>query len=156
MMNSIIEKFVNDKNIALIGVSQDKTKFGNALMTELSKKGYTVYPVHPAINEIGGVRCYSDVRTLPEYVSNLILVVKPEVTENIVRQLKDSPIKRVWMHKGVGAGSGSAVAIEDCRANGIEEVHGFCPLMFYSGSGMHGFHFWLRKKFGTVPAGFVK
>ena len=49
MMNTIIEKFVSDKNIALIGVSSDKKKFGNMLLLELTKKGYTVFPVHPII-----------------------------------------------------------------------------------------------------------
>lgn len=155
-MNSIIETFVGDKNIALIGVSMDKSKFGNALMSELMKKGYTVYPVHPTIGEVNGVRCYPDIRMLPAHVSNLILVVKPAVTEQIVGQLKGSSIKRVWMHKGAGSGSDSPSAIENCREAGIEEVHGFCPLMFYSGSGIHGFHLWLKKKFGTMPAGFIR
>lgn len=156
MMNTIIEKFVSDKNIALIGVSSDKEKFGNMLLLELTKKGYTVFPVHPSLDEIEGIKCIPDVKILPGHVNNLILVVKPEITEQVIHQLKDSPIRRVWMHKGVGAGSGSVAAIEACKGNGIEAVHGFCPMMFFSPSGFHGFHFWLRKKFGKVPEGFVK
>jgi len=155
-MNTTIEKFVSDKNIALIGVSSDKKKFGNMLLLELTKKGYTVFPVHPSLGEIEGIKCIPDIRILPGHVTNLILVVKPEITEQIIYQLKDSPVKRVWMHKGAGAGSGSAAAIEACKINGIEAVHGFCPMMFFSPSGFHGFHLWLRKKFGKVPEGFVK
>jgi len=150
-MNAIIESFVNDKNIALIGVSADKTKFGNAIFTELTKNGYTVYPVHPTLIEIDGIKCYPDVNMLPVQVVNLILVVSPDVTEQIVLQLKGTSIRRVWMHRGVGKGSGSIAAIESCKENGIEVVHGFCPMMFFSPSGIHRFHFWLRKKFGKVP-----
>ena len=156
MMNTIIERFVSDKNIALIGVSSDKKKFGNMLLLELTKKGYTVFPVHPDLGEIEGIRCIPDVKNLPGHVTNLILVVKPEVTARIIGQLKDSPIQRVWMHKGAGAGSGSPEAIEACNGNGIEAVHGFCPMMFFAPSGFHSFHFWLRKKFGKVPEAFVK
>ena len=156
MMNTIIEKFVGDKNIALIGVSTDKQKFGNALLRELIKKGYTIYPVHPTLAQIEGIKCYPDVKTLPGNVTNLIIVVNPLVTEQIVNQLKDSSIRRVWMHKGAGNGSGSAVAIEACKKIGIEVVHGFCPMMFFSPSGVHRFHFWMRKNFGKVPAEFCK
>jgi len=154
-MKAIIEKFVSDKNIALIGVSANKQKFGNALLQELTKKGYTIFPVHPSLTEVNGVKCYPDVETLPDYVTNLIIVVKPEMTETIVSQLNDSSIRRVWMHRGSGKGVASTAAIETCRKSGIEVVYGFCPMMFFSPSGIHSFHFWLRKKVGKVPAEFT-
>lgn len=154
-MKAIIEKFVGDKNIALIGVSTNKQKFGNYLLHELTKRGYTVFPVHPTLAEVEGIKCYPDAKALPGYVTNMILVVNPLATEQIIPQLKDSSIQRVWMHRGAGKGSASAVAIEACRKNGIEVVYGFCPMMFFSPSGMHRFHFWMRKKFGKVPAEFV-
>jgi len=155
-MNTIIEKFVRDKNIALIGVSSDKQKFGNAIVAELTKKGYTIFPVHPTLAEVDGMKCYPDVESLPDYVTNLILVVKPQITEQIIPQLKNSSIQRVWMHRGAGKGSASVAAIEACKNNGIEVVYGFCPMMFLAPSGIHNFHFWLRKNFGKVPAEFSK
>lgn len=155
-MNATIEKFVNDKNIALIGVSIVKQKFGNFLMTELAKKGYTIFPVHPTLKEVNGMKCYADINELPDHVTNLILVVQPTVTEQIVAQLKDSSIERVWMHKGSGKGTASAAAIKICKEQGIEVVYGFCPMMFFSRSGMHSIHFWLRKNFGKLPAEFAK
>ena len=154
-MNAIIEKFVSDKNIALIGVSADKQKFGNALLHELTKKGYTVFPVHPSLAEVEGIKCVPDVKTLPENVTNLIVAVNPLAAEQLIPQLKDSSIKRIWLHKGAGKGSGSAAAIESCKENGIEVVYGFCPMMFFSPSGIHRFHFWMRKKFGKVPEEFT-
>lgn len=154
-MKAIIEKFVSDKNIALIGVSANKQKFGNALLHELTKMGYTVFPVHPSLTEVEGIKCVPDVKTLPENVMNLIVVVNPLATEQLIPQLKDSSIKRIWMHRGVGKGSGSAAAIESCKENGIEVVYGFCPMMFFSTSGIHRFHFWMRKKFGKIPAEFA-
>jgi predicted CoA-binding protein len=155
-MNSIIEKFVCDKNVALIGVSLDKNKFGNYLLHELTKNGYTVFPVHPTMTNVEGIKCFSDVKTLPDFVTNLILVVNPAVTEQLVFQLDDSLIQRVWMHCGAGKGAASMVAIEACNAIGIEVVYGFCPMMFFSPSGVHRLHFWLRKKFGKVPNEFVQ
>ena len=154
-MKTIIEKFVGDRNIALIGVSTIKQKFGNVLLHELTKKGYTIFPVHPTLKEVEGIKCFPDVKALPCHVNNLIVVVNPLETEHIIPQLKDSPIERVWMHRGVGKGSSSEAAIEACKENGIEVVYGFCPMMFFSASGMHSFHFWMRKKFGKVPSAFT-
>jgi len=154
-MKAIIEKFVGDKNVALIGISLNKTKFGNMILNELTKKGYNVFPVHPTITELYGIKCYPDIKSLPDTVANLILVVNPAVSAHIVRELKDTPIQRVWFHKGVGNGAGSDVAYGICRDYGIGVVYGFCPMMFYVSEGVHRFHFWLRKNFGKVPAEFT-
>ena len=153
-MKAIIEKFVSDKNIALIGVSANKQKFGNSIFAELTKKGYSVFPVHPTLNEINGIKCFPNIQALPYHVNNLILIVNPTLAEYLVSHLNDSPIRRVWMHQGVGIGPGSNEAIAICKKNGIEVVYGFCPMMFFSASGIHRFHFWLRKNFGKVPAEF--
>ena len=155
-MNTIIEKFTSDRNIALIGVSSDQKKFGNAILRELVKKGYTLFPVHPSLKEVEGIHCIPDVHSLPENVTNLILIVNPAASEQIVSRLGDSPIRRVWMHRGSGKGSASSAAIDSCRTAGIEVVYGFCPMMFFSPSGIHQMHFWLRKKFGNVPAEFFQ
>ena len=155
-MNAIIDKFTSDKNIALIGVSSDKQKFGNFLLREFAKKGYHVFPVHPSLDEVEGIRCYSGVKSLPDQVTNLIIVVNSIVTEQIVSQLKDTSIKRVWMHRGAGKGSASLAAIELCKSSGIEVVYGFCPMMFFAPSGIHSFHLWIRKRFGKVPAEYIK
>jgi len=153
-MKNIIDQFITDKNIALIGVSRDKLKFGNVLLKELTKRDYLVYPVHPELKEVEGTQCYPTLDDLPDKVKNLLLVVQPKVTEEIVSQIDPFKIKRVWMHKGAGKGSASVKAIEECKKKGIEVVYGFCPMMFVSPTGFHGFHFWMRKTFGKVPSEF--
>jgi predicted CoA-binding protein len=153
-MLEIINRFVGDKNLALIGVSKKPYKFGNALVKELSKLGYTIYPVHPELEFAEGVKCYKSLDKLPESVQNLLLVVQPKATEEIVEELNPDKIKRVWMHKGAGSGCSSIKAIGTCKEKGIEVVYGFCPMMFLSNSGIHHFHFWMRKTFGKVPAEF--
>lgn len=135
-MKNIIDQFINDKNIALIGVSKDPRKFGNALFKELTKRGYIVYPVHPEMKEVEGSKCYPTLDDLPDKVTNL-------------------RIKRVWMHRGMGSGSASIKAIEECKTKGIEVVYDFCPMMFVSPTGFHGFHFWMRKTFGKIPSEFT-
>lgn len=153
-MKKIIDQFISDKNIALIGVSKDQRKFGNVLFKELTKKGYTVFPVHPELKEVEGIKCFTTLDELPDKVKNLLLVVKPKATEEIVSRINPEKIKRVWMHKGMGNGAVSIPAIDECKKKEIEVVFGFCPMMFISPSGFHGFHLWMRKTFGTLPSEF--
>lgn len=140
--------------MAIAGASEKKENFGRSIMAELVKLNYTVYPVNPNCKEIMGVQCFSTVRELPPEVEGLILAVPALLTEEIVGQCVGTPIKRVWMIRGIGKGAYSEKAMEICRENQIEVVHGFCPMMFY-GAGPHRFHFWIRKTFGKVPAEYL-
>lgn len=153
-MKKVIDRFVKDKNVALIGVSRNPQKFGNAVLKELSKKGYTVFPVHPEMKEAEGTKCFSSLDELPDNVNNLLLAVQPNVTEEIVSQIDAQKIHRIWMTKGVGKGSASEKAIMECKNKGIDVVYGFCPLMFFAPGGFHGFHLWMRKTFGKIPPEF--
>ena len=46
--------------IAIAGASSDPGKLGSLPLTFLLKHGYAgkIYPVHPALEEISGIRCY--------------------------------------------------------------------------------------------------
>jgi predicted CoA-binding protein len=151
-MKTTIEHFIRNKEVALVGASQNQKKWGNMLFRELKKKGYTVYPVNLNATEIEGVKCYPTIGALPPEIRNAIIVLPPEITEQIVKECVQSGINRVWLHKGAGGkGASSKIAIEFCKANGIEVVYDLCPLMFFPPVGMHKVHFWLKRLVGRMP-----
>mgnify|MGYP006280309993 CR=1 FL=1 len=150
-MKKTIQAFLDTKQVAIAGASNNRDNFGRFLMKELSARNYEVYPVNPHCEEIDGIPCAAKVKELPEGIENLILVVPPSLTDEIIEQSLNTSIRRVWMHRGVGRGAVSKNAIEVCSRNGIEVVYGFCPMMFY-GKGAHRFHRWIRERFGKVPA----
>ena len=150
IMKDIIQAFLNDRKVAIAGVSDKKENFGKSIMTELSKLEYEVHPVNPRCKEIDGIVCVPTVKQLPKEVENLILAVPASLTEEIVDQCIGTPIKRVWMLKGVGKGAYSDKAHEKCKENIIEVVYGFCPMMFF-GTGLHKFHLWIRENLGKTP-----
>jgi len=47
-----------------------------------------------------------------------------------MRECAELGIKRVWMHRGPGAGSVSPAAAEYGRQHGITVIEGGCPCMF--------------------------
>lgn len=121
-MKSVIDKFINGKNIAVIGVSRNKEKWGSMLYNEFKKKGYTVSPVNPNMDTYNEVRCYASITELPPQVENAVFAIPRDATEEVIQQAPQSNIKRVWLHKGGGASSDSEEAISFCKNNNIPVV----------------------------------
>ena len=144
---SSVEKFLAQSHLGLVGASRGGKKFGNAVLRELTRKGYRVSVVHPEAAEIDGVRCVPSVTELPEEVGGLVVVVPPEQTEKVVREAAAKGVRRIWMQQGAE----SAAAIELCRESGIDLVHGECILMYAEPAGIHRFHHWLWKLLGKLP-----
>ena len=153
-MKQTIQSFIDEPKIAIVGASKNKDNFGKYLLEELTKQEYEVHPVNPKCEEINGISCVPTVKELPDDVEGAILAVPNTLTLDIVRECINSPIRRVWMVKGVGTGAYSEEAHNLCKESGIEVVYGFCPMMFF-GKGGHKFHLWIRKTFGKVPAEYM-
>jgi predicted CoA-binding protein len=153
-MRAIIQEFIEDKKVAIVGASPNKDNFGRSLIQELSKKDYKVFPVNPKYKEVEGIACVPGVKELPGEVENVILAIPPTLTDEVIDQCVGTNVKRVWMIRGVGRGAYSEKAHKTCQDNGIDVVYDFCPMMFLGG-GIHQFHFWLRKTFGKLPAEYI-
>ncbi len=152
-MKQIIDAFLKDKKVAIAGVSRKGNSWGNNLMEEFKKLGYEVFPVNPNADEIEGVKCYRNVAALPNDVHGLVFATKPQATTLIAKEIPSSHIKRVWIQKGAGKGSYSEEAFQTLKENNIDIVYKLCPMMFFDGTGIHRFHYRMRKFFGGVPAG---
>lgn len=114
---------LNKENIfAVIGVSENHEKYGYKVFFYLKQKGYKVYPINPKYENIDDVKCYPNLNYLPSKPDVVICVVPPEVTNNIVKEMKDLNLTKVWMQPG----SESDEAIKFCNANNIEVISNMC------------------------------
>jgi len=150
-MNSkkVVEDFVAQKKIAVVGVSRKKTKFGNAIYKELKQKGYSVFAINPHMNTFEGDVCYPDLLSLPEKIDAVIINVPPGQTEKVVREAKQAGINKVWLQQG----SQSDEAVKFCEENGIDCVSNECILMFAQPSAfIHRAHRWVWSVLGKLPA----
>jgi len=145
---TVVDDFLAQRKLALVGMSSKRNKFGNTIHKELSSKGYEIYPVHPTAKAIGGVQCWPGLGELPGPVGGVIVVVPPAQTEAVVKDANAAGIKRIWMQQGAE----SPDAVRYCEENGIDVVHGECILMFAEPvTSVHKFHRWLWKIFGKLP-----
>ena len=150
-MNSkkMVEEFLAQKRIAVVGVSRKKTKFGNAIYKELKQKGYQVFAVNPNITNHEGDICFPDLHSVPEKLDAVVINVSPAQTEKVVREAKQAGINKVWLQQG----SQSDEAVKYCEENGIDCVSNECILMFAQPTAFfHRAHKWVWGVFGKLPA----
>jgi predicted CoA-binding protein len=121
----LISDFVNRRVWAVVGASQDRSKFGNRIFRSLRDAGYMVYAVNPKGGEIEGTQVYASLSSLPESPDVVDTVVPPAVTEKIVEEMQELGLSRVWMQPG----SESEQAITYGKDNGIQVVYDACAMV---------------------------
>jgi len=106
------------KLIAVVGVSDDASKYGHKIFRDLLKAGYPVKGVNPKGGFVLGQNIYkslAEIETRPDLV---ITVVHPAVTEKVVEECNALGIKTVWMQPG----SDSEAAAAKAKAYGIKTI----------------------------------
>jgi uncharacterized protein len=123
--------FLAGKRVAITGVSRKPQGHGsNVVYQRLRQRGYQVFAVNPSADKVEGDICYHDLRSVPGGVDWVVIGTNPETAETTMRKCADLGIRRVWMHRGPGAGSVSHSAAEYGRQHGITVIEGGCPCMF--------------------------
>jgi len=145
---SSIEAFVAQPAIALAGISRCGRKFGNLAYRELTDRGYRVYPIHPSVDVIGGIRCYRTFEDLPEKVDAALIVLPPAQAVRAVKELAACGIRNVWLQQGAE----SQEVLRACQELGLNSISGECILMFAKPKSYHKVHRWLWGLLGKLPA----
>lgn len=95
-----IADWVERRTWAVVGASDNRAKYGNRIYRVLRERGYTVYPVNPALATVEGDPTYRDVASLPAGVEVLDIVIPPRRVPPVLDQAKAAGITRVWLQPG--------------------------------------------------------
>jgi predicted CoA-binding protein len=106
------------KLIAVIGVSDDASKYGHKIFRDLLKAGFPVKGVNPKGGFVLGNNIYRNLSEIESRPDLVITVVPPAVTEQVVDECNKLGIKNVWMQPG----SESGAALEKAKTYGIKTV----------------------------------
>src|SRR5687768_4829530 len=72
-----IRALLRPSSIAIAGASSDPGKLGSLPLTFLQKHGYggAIYPVHPTLETINGIRCYRSLAEIEGEVDLLVVAI---------------------------------------------------------------------------------
>lgn len=88
--------------VAIIGASQDRSKFGNKSVRAHQTAGYQVYPVHPKETEVEGLPCYPSLADLPvKSLDRVSLYLPPAVAVKVIDEVAELDVGEVWLNPGV-------------------------------------------------------
>lgn len=84
-----LAKLLQPQSVAVVGASADPAKTSGRPVGYLRKHGFKgrIYPINPKAAEIDGLRCYPDVRALPEAPDVAIVLLGAERTQQAIRDL---------------------------------------------------------------------
>lgn len=126
-VNDAIQACVDSRRWAVVGVSNDRSKFGRRIFESMRGAGYEVVPIHPALKQLDdGTPVYARVSDLPEPPEVVDLVVPPAATVKVVQDCIDAGISYVWFQPGAESEEAIALA-ENAGLNVI--AYGPCAMV---------------------------
>jgi acyl-CoA synthetase (NDP forming) len=114
---SALARLLRPRSVAVVGASADPGKTTGRPVGYLQRHGFdgAIWPVNPRVAEIGGLRCFPDVASLPDAPDVGIVLVGPERAEAAVRDLAARGAAAAIVLAGGYAESGGAGGARQAR-----------------------------------------
>lgn len=120
----IKELLTKTKTIAVVGASPKPWRDSGEIMLFLARNGYAVYPVNPKYDQVHGLKCYPDLKSIPVKIDMVDIFRNSNEVEPIIDEAIEVGAKSVWMQSGVinetaaqkAEKAGLAVVMDRCIA----------------------------------------
>jgi predicted CoA-binding protein len=112
------------RKIAVVGISNDRTRASNGVSRYMMGQGYHIVPVNPQIAEFEGIPAVPDLASAPDDVEIVNIFRRPEHVPELVEHAIAKGAKVVWMQLGVA----HEEAARRAREAGLEVVMDRCIL----------------------------
>ena len=86
--------------VAVIGASNDRSKWGNKSLRAFRQQGYTVYPVNPNEPVIEGVPSYKTITEVPVRPEKVTVYVRPQVLLKMLPDIAAKGCDELWLNPG--------------------------------------------------------
>ncbi|HCS53113.1 CoA-binding protein [Rubinisphaera sp.] len=107
------------QTVAILGASQDRSKYGNKSVRAHLTEGYEVYPINPKANQIEGLTCYASLSEVPsQELDRISVYLPPAIGLKLLPEIQAAKAKEVWFNPG----SESPELMEQARAMGINVI----------------------------------
>jgi acyl-CoA synthetase (NDP forming) len=87
-------------NVAIIGASSHREKYGNKALRSHIAQGHTAYPVNPNEAEVEGLATFKSVQDIPGPVDRALLYVPASVGITVLEDIAQKGIRDVYVNPG--------------------------------------------------------
>jgi len=81
--------------VAILGASDDRSKYGNKAVRAYRDQGWEVFPIHPTLTEVEGMPAYPDLDAVPvERLDRVSFYVPPRIGLKLIDAVARNPPPR--------------------------------------------------------------
>jgi predicted CoA-binding protein len=91
---------MNQKNIAIIGASADRAKFGNKAVRAFVRQGWTVFPVNPKETQIESMPAFKNIGEVPVRPNLISVYLPPPVLLKVLPDIAVRGCDELWLNPG--------------------------------------------------------
>ncbi len=111
--------------IALVGATDNESKYGHTIFLDLKRKGYRVYPVNPRRDTVQGEKAYTRLADIPEPPTIVNFVIPPRFTLHVLKQCLELGLMNVFIQPGAE----SPEVMEFIQENGFNYLANACIMV---------------------------
>lgn len=90
----------DDTTVAIVGATDDPTKYGSVIYRDMKQKGFEVYAVNPNRDTVDGDPAYRSLDSLPVEPTIVNIVVPPKATLSVLKKAEELGYMNVWVQPG--------------------------------------------------------
>lgn len=97
MKRTNLRALFDPESIAIIGASPDDQKIGGRPLSYLQKYRYEgkIYPINPKYKEINDLKCFPDIKSVPEEIDLAIIAVPKSIVLETFKKCADRKVRSV-------------------------------------------------------------
>jgi hypothetical protein len=89
-----------DTTVAVVGATDNHSKYGYVIYRDLKRKGYRVFAVNPRRPTVDSDTAFKDLKSLPERPTIVNIVVPPPVAASVLEESLKLGLMNVWLQPG--------------------------------------------------------
>lgn len=97
---SLKDEMMSKKTWAVVGATDDKSRFGYKIPVIMDEYNYEVFLVNPTKDEIDGKKVYKSLDELPKKVDVIDMIVNPKFAKGYVDKAKELGIENIFFQPG--------------------------------------------------------
>lgn len=105
-------------NVAVVGASRSRSKFGNKAVRAYAARGHTVFPVNPHEETIEGLPVYRTVTEIPVTIDATLVYLPPPLTAATLPEIAEKGTGTLYLNPG----SEDGTVLSRARELGLDPI----------------------------------